>query len=140
MFGDELRLEVASEDLTLLAFIASYGLQGADDIGGRRKRKASDGSPIPSDEELAFQLFAEEARALQALASDTVFARSLDRALQADMTLLEEHERTEEVARALAEGRRPAAQPNGPSLSKRSSPPTPATITSATSSTALFAT
>ena len=146
MLEDDPPPQVSNEDLALLALIASYGLRDVDEIGGRRNGKAADGPP--SDEELAFHFFAEEAQALRTFVSDSVFARSLDQALQTDTNLLEEHERIEEVARGdrevartLTEGRRPAAQPSGSSLSKRSSPSTLATFTSATeSSTALFGT
>lgn len=140
MFGGDPPLEIASEDLALLSLIASYGLQDVDEIGGRRKEKAVDGAL--SDEEIAFQLFAEEARALQTLISDTIFARSLDQALQTDATLLEEHDRIEElargdreVARALAEGRNPPAQPDSSSLSGGSGASTLASLATATAST-----
>ena len=138
MSGEGPPVGEASEDLALLSLIASYSLQDVDEIGGRRKGKAIDG-PL-SDEEIAFQLFAEEARALQALVSDTIFARSLDQALQTDTAFLEEHERIEEVeredreaARALAEGRRPTPRPEGSSLSKKSSTSTLASFMTTTS-------
>ncbi|KAI1797701.1 hypothetical protein LXA43DRAFT_981615 [Ganoderma leucocontextum] len=145
MVGGDPPLEVAGEDLALLELIASFGLQDVDELRGRRKGKAIDGAP--SDEEVALHLFSEEARALQALVSDTIFAHSLDQALQTDVTLLEEHERIEEVARgdrevarAIAEGRTAPAQPGSWSLSGMSITSTPATVTSPTSSTAITAT
>ncbi|PIL32152.1 hypothetical protein GSI_06858 [Ganoderma sinense ZZ0214-1] len=140
MSGGDLPVRATSEDLALLSLIASYSLQDVDEIGGRRRGKAIDGAL--SDEEIAFQLFAEEARALQTLVGDAIFARSLDQALQTDTALLEEHERIEKVeredreaVRALTERCGPTTWPKGSSLSKKSSTSTLASFTTATSST-----
>ncbi|KAI0374361.1 hypothetical protein BV20DRAFT_1033200 [Pilatotrama ljubarskyi] len=101
-----------SDETALLSLIAALSLEDIDQVQGRRKGKAQDG-PL-SDEELAFQLFAEEASALDTFARDVAFARSLDSALESDARLLEEYAQTEEMARrdrefarALAEGRQP---------------------------------
>ena len=95
--------------------VAALYLEDIREIERRRKGKASI-RVGPSDEELAFQLFAQEAQALQALTRDMTMARSLDRALRTDTALLDEHERYEEAARrdrevahALAENRPPPA-------------------------------
>ncbi|TBU35055.1 hypothetical protein BD311DRAFT_201275 [Dichomitus squalens] len=133
---------MTEEELTLLALVASYGLQDVEDIRGRKKGKAISG-PL-SDEELALQFFAEEARALQTLVSDIAFAHSIDEALRTDADLLEEHERAEEVARrdreiarAIAEGRAPTTLKHAGLLSTMSSVRTLATNSTATSSSVI---
>ncbi len=100
------------EAASLLSLVASCSLEDVEAIQGRRKGKDR-GGPL-TDEELALQLFAEEARALQILAQDIALARSIDNALRADATILDQYEQIEqverhdrEVARALAEGRPP---------------------------------
>ncbi|KAI0735373.1 hypothetical protein C8Q76DRAFT_712045 [Earliella scabrosa] len=100
------------DDISLLSLLAACSLEDADDIRGRRKGKAR-GGPL-SDEELALELFAEEARTLEILAQDMLLARSIDRAIREDVVLLDAYARTEEmersdreIARAIAEGRPP---------------------------------
>ncbi|KAH9944551.1 uncharacterized protein BXZ73DRAFT_39160 [Epithele typhae] len=102
----------SGEDMDLLALVASLSLDDVADVQGGTKGK--DSHNTLSDEELAFQLFAEEASALQTTTCDMVFARSLYQALSSDAELIEELERAEDVARgdrdiarALAEGRPP---------------------------------
>ncbi|OJT12598.1 Protein ariadne-2 [Trametes pubescens] len=104
--------EYPDDDVALLSLIAALSLEDINEV-----RKQSDRGPLggPSDDEiLALQLFAEEATALDALASDIRFAQSLDKALESDARLLEELATSEEAcrrdrefARALAEGRPP---------------------------------
>jgi hypothetical protein len=77
-------MTTAAEDLAL---VASLALADVDLIQARRKGKAQDGTPL-TDEELAFQLFAEEASSLLALARDAIFAESIDRALETDRPAL----------------------------------------------------
>lgn len=104
--------EHPDEDVALLSLIAALSLEDINEV-----RKQSDRGSLggPSDDEIfALQLFAEEAAALDALASDIRFAQSLDSALESDARLLEELATSEEAcrrdrefARALAEGRPP---------------------------------
>lgn len=70
-----------------LAAVASLALADVDRVQARRKGKAQDGTP-QTDEELAFQLFAEEASSLLALSRDVIFAQSIDRALETDRAVL----------------------------------------------------
>ncbi|EIW64861.1 uncharacterized protein TRAVEDRAFT_110250 [Trametes versicolor FP-101664 SS1] len=104
--------EHPDEDAVLLSLIAALSLEDINEV-----RKQSDRGPLggPSDDEIfALQLFAEEAAALDALASGIRFAQSLDSALESDARVLEELATSEEAcrrdrefARALAEGRPP---------------------------------
>ncbi|KAI0361832.1 hypothetical protein OH77DRAFT_1418090 [Trametes cingulata] len=110
--GSDDEFENSDETVALLSLIAALSLEDIDQVQGRRKGKATD-APL-SDEELAFQLFAEEASALDTFSRDLAFAQSLDKALESDARLLEEFAQAEEMARrdreyarALAEGRRP---------------------------------
>lgn len=101
--------EHPDEDVALLSLIAALSLEDINEV-----RKQSDRGPLggPSDDKIfALQLFAEEATALDALASDIRFAQSLDSALESDARVLEELATSEEAcrrdrefARALAEG------------------------------------
>ena len=72
------------EDLALAAALA---LQDIEEIEARRKGKAYDGRPL-TDEELAFQLFTEEANSLLAFAQDAAYAASIDKALDTDRAIL----------------------------------------------------
>ncbi|GJE85954.1 hypothetical protein PsYK624_020340 [Phanerochaete sordida] len=74
----------AASDLEL---IASLALLDIDCVQGCRKGKAQDGAPL-TDEELAFQLFAEEANSLLVVSRDAILAESIDNALHTDRTLL----------------------------------------------------
>ena len=80
---------------------------------------ASRGS-LHVDEELAFELFRTEALALQVLAQDMAFARSIGQAMDADAAILQEltaaesaSARDHDMAVALSQGRRyvPSAVP-----------------------------
>ena len=122
------------DDISLLSLLAACSLEDADDIRGRRKGKAR-GGPL-SDEELALELFAEEAHALETLAQDMLLAQSIDRAIREDAVLLDAYARTEEIergdreiARAIAEGRPPPT---------RTATPVPTVSAVATASTAAF--
>lgn len=118
MHADERESASGADDtIALLALIAAYSLEDVDNIQGRRKGKETLGRQS-TDEELALELFAEEARALERLARDMVLAQSIDQAICVDAALLAEHERAEEVARgdreiarAIAEGRTPPQPP-----------------------------
>ncbi|KZT74814.1 hypothetical protein DAEQUDRAFT_771559 [Daedalea quercina L-15889] len=91
---------LAPEDsATYIALVAQFALQDIDDISATRKGKASALAP-KSDEEIAFELFAEEANSLLALTRDIAFARSIDDALQTDHDILQEIIREDEVARS----------------------------------------
>ncbi|RPD81806.1 hypothetical protein L226DRAFT_555892 [Lentinus tigrinus ALCF2SS1-7] len=111
--GEESVSSSGTEDImALLSLVAAYSLEDVDQIQGRRKGKDRGGPP--SDEELAFELFADEARALELLTRDMALAQSIDQALCADATLLAEYERAEEIAmrdreiaRTIFEGRTP---------------------------------
>ncbi|TFK87946.1 hypothetical protein K466DRAFT_662662 [Polyporus arcularius HHB13444] len=117
MHADGREASGAEDTIALLALIAAYSLEDVDSIQGRRKGKETLGGQ-PTDEELALELFAEEARALERLAHDMVLAQSINQAICMDAALLAEHERAEEVARgdreiarAIAEGRTPPEPP-----------------------------
>ncbi|RDX56062.1 hypothetical protein OH76DRAFT_1452169 [Lentinus brumalis] len=117
MHADGREASGAEDTIALLALIAAYSLEDVDSIQGRRKGKETLGGQ-PTDEELALELFAEEARALETLARDMVLAQSINQAICVDAALLAEHERAEEVARgdreiarAIAEGRTPPEPP-----------------------------
>ena len=69
------------------ALIASLFLEDISSIQDARKGKAQDGTPL-TDEEVVFQLYAEEADHLLALSRDGILAASIDRAVEADRTLL----------------------------------------------------
>ncbi|KAH9911610.1 uncharacterized protein B0H18DRAFT_347537 [Fomitopsis serialis] len=106
--------EALEATASYLALIASFALQDIDDVSATRKGKRSAQAP-KSDEELAFELFAEEAHSLLSLTQDMTFAQSLDDALRADHDILQEVLQEDEVARsdreyasALQEGRTPA--------------------------------
>lgn len=117
MLGDRDDIAAVAEDaIGLLSLVAACSLEDVDSVLGRRKGKDSGG--LPTDEELAFTLFASEARALQILTRDMAFAQSMDHALRTDATLLAECCRAEEMARrdreiaiAIAEGRTPPKLP-----------------------------
>ena len=103
MFADsddsELQVHDDSISVELLSLIAALSLQDVDEVYGRRKGKAVDGPP--SDEELALQLFAEEARALQVYAQDIELAQSIanaDAELVAQYVQIEEFERRDREA------------------------------------------
>ncbi|KAI0724363.1 hypothetical protein C8T65DRAFT_733999 [Cerioporus squamosus] len=117
MLANEGEVASGTEDAAaLLSLVAAYSLEDVDNIQGRRKGK--DTGEQQTDEELAFELFAEEARALEMLARDMVLAQSITQAISVDAALLAELERAEEVARgdreiarAIAEGRTPPKFP-----------------------------
>ena len=103
MFADsddsELQVHDDSISVELLSLIAALSLEDVDEVYGRRKGKAVDGPP--SDEELALQLFAEEARALQVYAQDIELAQSIanaDAELVAQYVQIEEFERRDREA------------------------------------------
>ncbi|KAI0662640.1 hypothetical protein C8Q70DRAFT_1089640 [Cubamyces menziesii] len=112
--GDE-HEEHLDDTIALLSLIAAFTLEDVNEIKAQQDAKGQDGAL--TDEELALQLFAEEAGALDAMANDMLVAQSLDRALKADAGLLEEFARMEETARrdreyaiAISQGRRPTYQ------------------------------
>lgn len=114
-------------DSALLALVAELALDDLEEINAGRKGKAR-ANACPSDEEIAFQLFAQEARSLLQTTKDLVFARSLDAALDTDCTLLQELERAEACARedheyavALSHGRQPPRPPTPSHQSRESS-------------------
>ena len=69
------------------ALIASLYLEEIEQVQASRKGKAQDGAPL-TDEELAFQLYAEEMGRFLAVSRDAILADSIDKAIQADRTLL----------------------------------------------------
>ncbi|KIP11509.1 hypothetical protein PHLGIDRAFT_477035 [Phlebiopsis gigantea 11061_1 CR5-6] len=69
------------------ALIASLYLEDIDRVQASRKGKAQDGSPL-TDEELAFQLYAEEMSRFLAVSRDAILAGSIDKAIEEDRTLL----------------------------------------------------
>lgn len=96
--------------------IAQLTLDDIDSLENGRKRKGKEGAPI-TDEELAFQLYAEEAHAMLTCTQDHNVAESLARALNADLRLVRMLENDETVARedrevalALSEGREPPSR------------------------------
>ncbi|KZT06377.1 uncharacterized protein LAESUDRAFT_743524 [Laetiporus sulphureus 93-53] len=87
------------DDLTtILAMIAELCLDDIDNIESAHKGKGK-ASTTPTDEEIALQLLAEDARSLLAVSKDAAFARSVDKALEADHALIEELVRMEATAR-----------------------------------------
>jgi len=118
-----------------LALIASLALEDINDVQSRRKGKAKSGAPL-TDEEVAFQLFAEEANSLISFSHDAILARSVDSALRSDRSLLREFAamevaatRDRQFAVALAEGRPP---PTASSPSSRYLPGFPSRTSSIT--------
>ncbi|KAI0824160.1 hypothetical protein BC628DRAFT_1420258 [Trametes gibbosa] len=85
-------------ELALLSLIAALTLADVEEVQKRNKGKSRAGGPA-DDEMLAFELFAEEAAALDTLASDIRFAQSLDKALESDAHLLDDLARAEETCR-----------------------------------------
>ncbi|KAI0651662.1 hypothetical protein C8Q79DRAFT_997011 [Trametes meyenii] len=111
MPADRLKL-TNRETAALLSLVATLTLEDVSEIRNQRTDEVQDGAL--KDEDLALQLFAEEAGALDIFARDMLFAQSLDRALESDTTLLREFAQAEESARrdrefaiALAGGRPP---------------------------------
>ncbi|KAI8995299.1 hypothetical protein BD414DRAFT_410253 [Trametes punicea] len=97
---------------TLLSLIAKLSLEDVNELRSQHVGARSDGTL--TDEELALELFAEEATVLDTFARDMRVAQSLGRALESDADLLDDMARLEEMARrdrefaiAIAEGRRP---------------------------------
>lgn len=96
-----------------LALVASLTLEDLEDVRTSRKGKARSNIPL-SDEEFAFQLYAEEANNLLAYSQDSAYAQSIDNALGTDRILLRDYmtleiqaARDRDVALALNEGRAP---------------------------------
>ena len=83
----------SNTDTDFLLLVATRSLQDVQDVTVKRKGKCK-ANTRSSDEELAFQLYAEEANTLLALANDAIFARSIDDALRTDR---------EEIRRMVAE-------------------------------------
>jgi len=109
----EVSAGLGDEGAALLALIAELCLEDVDDVAAGRKGK-SKASFTPSDEEIAFELFAQEAKSLLDFTKDLTYARSIDSALETDRALVEEHMRLEirahedrEFALALSQGRVP---------------------------------
>lgn len=75
------------EDDQTWALVASLALMDIEDVQSSRKGKGREDQPI-SDEELAFQLYAEEVNALLTSQSDLILARSVDSALRTDRGVL----------------------------------------------------
>ena len=102
--SDDSELQVHDDSISveLLSLIAALSLEDVDEVYGRRKGKAVDGPP--SDEELALQLFAEEAYALQVYARDIELAQSIANAeLLAQYAQIEDFElRDREAAIAMS--------------------------------------
>lgn len=99
------------DSTSLLTLVAELTLKDVDDVAAGRKGKGRATAEI-SDEELAFQLFAEEANSLLDFTKDAAFARSINYAMQTDIATVEEILREEitaredhELAVALSEGR-----------------------------------
>ncbi|KAH9950515.1 hypothetical protein B0H21DRAFT_538336 [Amylocystis lapponica] len=122
-----LRSSVADDFSSTLSAIARLSLAEVEDVRAREKGK-SRATSSPSDEQLAFQLFADEAQALLRVTEDEVFARSLDSALDTDRSIIEEFLQAEagaradrEMAVALSEGRPPPRRSSTPALTRDSS-------------------
>lgn len=86
------------DDTSLLSLVAELTLKDVDDVAASRKGKGRATAEI-SDEELAFQLFAEEANSLLDFTKDAAFARSINYAMQTDIATVEEFLREEITAR-----------------------------------------
>lgn len=122
----EISAGLGDESAALLALIAELCLEDVDDITAGRKGK-SKASFAPSDEEIAFELFAQEAKSLLDFTKDLTYARSIDSALETDRSLVEEHMRLEtrahedrEFALALSQGRVPVNRSIMPGISSGS--------------------
>lgn len=103
------------DDSGTWALIASLSLEDIDTVQSCRKGKGREDCP-PTDEELALQLFAEEAKSLLDISSDAILARSVDSALRSDKAFLKQFVseeaaavRDREFALALSQGRQPPA-------------------------------
>ncbi|KAL6304237.1 hypothetical protein BKA93DRAFT_301530 [Sparassis latifolia] len=99
------------DELAISALVAQLTVDDIHHLRSSNKGKKSALSG-PTDEEVALQLYEDEARALLTITEDIVFARSVDSALDTDYALLEEIARAEagaredrEMAVALSEGR-----------------------------------
>ncbi|CAL1696543.1 unnamed protein product [Somion occarium] len=81
------RATAGSEDdlADMLLLVASMTPEDVEDFQGHRNGKAADAM---TDEELAVQIYAEEANNLLILAQDSVFTRSLNTALRSDRSLI----------------------------------------------------
>lgn len=110
----------------LLHLFATLSLQDIDEIQVNRKGKSRHDVPL-TDEELAFQLYTEEANSLLAFASDAILARSVDNALRTDRALIRQMVATENIAfrdrqyaLALSQGRTPPPSTPPPAASTQS--------------------
>ncbi|THH20263.1 hypothetical protein EUX98_g8615, partial [Antrodiella citrinella] len=101
----------------LLQLVAKLSLQDIDDLQANKKGKALDSAPL-TDEELAFQLYAEEANGLLTFATDAILARSIDEALRTDRPVIQQMVAAEntavrdrQMALALSQSRAPPPPP-----------------------------
>ncbi|TCD67541.1 hypothetical protein EIP91_012295 [Steccherinum ochraceum] len=114
-------VDVGDDVGDLLHLVAELTLQDIQDIQDGRKGK-SRYNTVPTDEEIAFQLYAEEANGLLAFAGDAILARSIDDALKTDRGIIRQMVAMENVAfrdrqyaLALSQGRAPPSTSPGPS-------------------------
>lgn len=97
----------------LNALIAQVTLEDINELENGRKRKGKEGAPL-TDEEIAFQLYAEEAHTILNYVQDYYMAQSIALAIHTDSRLLKALEDEEVVANedreyalALSQGREP---------------------------------
>lgn len=108
------------DEVALLNLLAACTLQDIEDLQGSNKGKSRQGS-APTDEQIALEIFAEEANALLISARDLEIALALEQAMRMDSAMIEEFSiaeerasRDREMALALSQGRVPPPRPPTP--------------------------
>ena len=108
------------EAIALVQAVAACALDDIAELQAAHKGKSKDGVPLP-DDQLALELFADEARALLQSTRDLEIALGLEKAMRMDAAILEEHRtmeerasRDHEMALALDQGRQPPRRPPTP--------------------------
>ena len=107
------------DDISLMMLVASCFLEDIADLQASHKGKSREGDS--SDDQLALELFAEEANVLLASSRDMEIALGLEKALRMDAAVIQQLEivedraaRDREMAVALSEGRPPPPRPPTP--------------------------
>ncbi|KAH8100561.1 hypothetical protein BXZ70DRAFT_1000275 [Cristinia sonorae] len=134
------RVEPSGSVGDLLQLVATLSLQDINDVQANRKGKARQGALL-SDEELAFQLYAEEANSLLTVANDAILASSIDEALKTDCAIIRQMVASENVAirdrqlaMAMAQGRAPPTPASEPAPAPLTTAARPGQIQSTSSS------
>jgi hypothetical protein len=81
--------EIEPDDsVWLCRLVAEFALEDIRELSSSQKGKAKEGTPA-SDAEIALQLYAEEAEALQGTVKDHILAQSIDSALRTDHAMIQ---------------------------------------------------